>query len=428
MIEGARRIGKSTTAEEFARNEYRDYLILDFALEPDDVKRLFTESLGNMASFFRQLFVLKGKTLPERESLIILDEIQMFPEARQAIRYLVKDGRYDYHETGSLIRIRKTSKQILIPSEEDRISMYPMDFEEFLWAQGDDITYPVIKEAFEQRKPLGAALHRKIMGRFREYLAAGGMPEAVQAFTDGKNYEQIDSVKQAILSLCEEDLKKYDEESHGKAYLIFRKIPEMLSNCKSHYRLSRAAPNARYREYAKSVRLLAESMIVNECTGVTKPDTVPGAFADQSDFKLYMGDTGLLLTAMARYSDGETSMNDIYRAIISSHTRWNLGSVMENAVAQMLRSSGHRLYFHRFCCRPEESDQERPYELDFLTVRKKKICPIEVKSSGYKRHASFDYFREKYQLRMEDRYIIYTNDLLAEDNLVYIPVYMTALI
>lgn len=207
MIEGARRIGKSTTAEEFARNEYRDYLILDFALEPDDVKRLFTESLGNMASFFRQLFVLKGKTLPERESLIILDEIQMFPEARQAIRYLVKDGRYDYLETGSLIRIRKTSKQILIPSEEDRISMYPMDFEEFLWAQGDDITYPVIKEAFEQRKPLGAALHWKIMGRFREYLAAGGMPEAVQAFTDGKNYEQIDSVKQVILSLCEEDLK-----------------------------------------------------------------------------------------------------------------------------------------------------------------------------------------------------------------------------
>lgn len=428
MIEGARRIGKSTIAEEFARNEYKDYLILDFAIETEEVKRLFTESLGDMASFFRNLFVFKGKSLPERESLIILDEIQLFPEARQAIKYLVKDGRYDYLETGSLIRIKKTSKQILIPSEEDRISMYPMDFEEFLWAQGDDFTYSVIRDAFENRKPLGPALHRTIMNRFREYMAVGGMPQAVQEFVSGGNYDRIDYVKRTILSLYEEDLKKYDDDNREKASVIFKAIPEQLSNHNSHYRLTTVAPNARYREYVDSVGFVAESMIGNECIGITKPDTDLEAFADRSDFKLYMGDTGLLLTAIARYGDGDISMNDIYRAVISDHTGWDLGPVMENVVGQMLRSSGHRLYFHRFSYQPKEDGQERAYELDFLTVRKKKICPIEVKSSGYKRHASFDYFREKYQLKMEDRYIIYTKDLYTEDSLAYIPVYMTALI
>lgn len=426
MIEGARRIGKSTIAEEFAKNEYKDYMILDFAIETEDVKNLFTESLGDMANFFRKLFVFKGKTLPEREALIILDEIQLFPEARQAIKYLVKDGRYDYLETGSLIRIKKTSKQILIPSEEDRICMYPMDFEEFLWAQGDDITYSVIRDAFESKKPLGTAVHRKIMNRFREYLAVGGMPQAVQAFVNGENYDRIDYVKRTILGLYEEDLKKYDDDNREKASVIFRAIPEQLSNHNSHYRLSQVAPNARYREYVDAVGFVAESMIGNECIGVTKPDTDLEAFADQSDFKLYMGDTGLLLTAMALY--GEMSMNDIYRAIISNHTGWDLGMVMENAVGQMLRSSGHKLYFHRFSCQPTGSSRERNYELDFLTVRKKKICPIEVKSSNYKRHASFDYFRKKYQLKMEERFVIYTKDLMTEDSLIYIPVYMTAFI
>lgn len=429
MIEGARRIGKSTIAEEFARNEYKDYMILDFTIETEEVKRLFTESLGDMAKFFRNLFVFKGRSaLPERESLIILDEIQLFPEARQAIKYLVKDGRYDYLETGSLIRIKKTSKQILIPSEEDRICMYPMDFEEFLWAQGDHLTYSVIHEAFENRKPLGAEVHRKIMSRFREYMAVGGMPQAVSVFVSGGSYDRIDYMKRTILSLYEDDLKKYDDNNQEKASIIFRAIPEQLSNHNSHYRLTKVAANARYRDYVDSVRFIAESMIGNECLGVTKPDTDLEAFADQSDFKLYMGDTGLLLTAMARYGNGNISMNDIYRAIISDHTGWDLGPVMENVVGQMLRSSGHRLYFHRFSYQPAGNSREKNYELDFLTVRKKKICPIEVKSSGYKRHASFDYFREKYQLKMEDRYIIYTKDLYAEDSLVYIPVYMAALI
>lgn len=428
MIEGARRIGKSTIAEEFAQNEYKDYLILDFAKEDEDVKRLFTTSLGDMANFFRQLFVFKGKSLPERESIIILDEIQMFPEARQAIKYLVQDGRYDYLESGSLIRIKKTSKKILIPSEEDKISMFPMDFEEFLWAQGDTYTYSVIGEAFSDRKPLGAALHRKIMSRFREYMAVGGMPQAVQAFIDGENYERIDYMKRTILKLYEEDLKKYDDENKEKASIIFKSIPEQLSNHNSHYRLSTVEKNARYRDYVESVAFVAESMMGNECIGVTKPATNLEAYADTSDFKLYMNDTGLLLTAMARYGDETVNINDIYRAIISNHTGWDLGPVMENIVGQMLKCSGHDLYFHRFSYQPEGNGRENPYELDFLTVRKKKICPIEVKSSGYKRHASFDYFKEKYQLKMEDRFIIYTKDFQAEDSLMYIPVYMTGCI
>lgn len=428
MIEGARRIGKSTIAEEFAKNEYKDYLILDFAREDEDVKRLFTTSLGDMSNFFRNLFVFKGKSLPERESIIILDEIQMFPEARQAIKYLVQDGRYDYLETGSLIRIRKTSKEILIPSEEDRIRMFPMDFEEFLWAQGDTYTYSVIEDAFRNRKPLGPALHRKIMSRFREYMAVGGMPQAVQTFIDGENYERIDYMKRTILRLYEEDLKKYDDDNNEKASIIFKSIPEQLSNHNSHYHLSTVEKNARYRDYVESVSFVAEPMMGNECIGVTKPATDPEAYADKSDFKLYMNDTGLLLTAMARYGDDTVNMNNIYRAIISDHTGWDLGPVMENIVGQMLRCSGHDLYFHRFSYRPEGKDRENPYELDFLTVRKKKICPIEVKSSGYKRHASFDYFKEKYQLKMEDRFIIYTKDFQAEDSLMYIPVYMTGCI
>ena len=427
MIEGARRVGKSTIAEEFAKNEYRDYMILDFAIESEEVKQLFIDRIGDMPAFFRNLFLLKGRTLPERESLIIFDEVQMFPPARQAIKYLVKDGRYDYLETGSLIRIRKKSKEILIPSEEDRISMFPMDFEEFLWAQGDTFTYPAIAEAFQKRKALGEAVHRKIMTRFREYMAVGGMPQAVDVFVSGGNYDQIDYIKSTILSLYEEDLKKYDDDNREKASIIFKSIPGQLSNKNSHYRMTQIDRNARYKDYVDAVSFVAESMIGNECIGVTKPDIDLEAYADKSDFKLYMGDTGLLLTAMIRYSE-EADMSKIYRAVISNHSGMDFGMVMENMAAQMLRSTGHRLYFHRFKYKAEGNKDERPYEIDFLTVRKKKICPIEVKSSGYRSHASFDNFREKYRPKMADRYIIYSRDLQAEDGLMYIPVYMTGCI
>lgn len=423
MLEGARRIGKSTIVEEFARNEYDDYLILDFAKENKDIKRIFEEDVGDMDNFFRNLFLLKGKTLPEKKSVIIMDEVQLFPVARQAIKYLVADGRFDYIETGSLISIKKNVQNILIPSEEYRLKMYPMDFEEFMWAGNDRITVPAIRDAFEKRKPLGDTIHRKIMRQFRTYMVVGGMPQVVAAFVEGKNYEQIDFVKRNILSLYEDDLKKYDEDNREKASVIYKTIPEQLQNHNSHFRFSLVDKNARYRNYMDAVSFVAESMIGNECINVTKPEVALESYADRSNFKLYMGDTGLLVTQMMK-NQGDTGM-DLYKALIFGRLGIDQGMILENMVAQMLKVNGYELYFHEFVCQSQNTAQEKKYEIDFLIVKKKKICPIEVKSSGYKSHKSFDRFIDKYKLRNEEKYIFYSKDLKYEDGILYLPFYMT---
>lgn len=423
LIEGARRIGKSTIVEEFAKNEYDDYMILDFAKEGRDIRNNFAENMDNLDVFFRNLFLLKGRSLKGARCVIIFDEVQLFPLARQAIKYLVADGRYDYMETGSLISIRKNVRDILIPSEEYRVRMFPMDFEEYLWAVGDDITADVIRDAFTTRKPLGDAIHRKIMNVFRTYMAIGGMPQAVEAYVSGMTYEQIDFIKRNILDLYEEDLKKYDDENNEKAYVIFKTIPEQLENKNSHFRFSLIEKNARYRSYVEAVSFLSESMIGNECINVTQPEISLESYADRSNFKLYLGDTGLLVTQMMRNSD-ETG-TDLYKSLIFDRLGINQGMIMENMVAQMLRALGHELYFHEYMYQPRDSVSEKKYEIDFITVKKRKICPIEVKSSGYTSHKSFDYLIEKYQLKMEDRYIIYTKDLKFENGIMYIPLYMT---
>lgn len=422
MLEGARRIGKSTIVEEFARNEYEDYLILDFAKENKDIKENFEENIGDIDTFFRNLFLLKGKSLPEKKSVIIMDEVQLFPVARQAIKYLVADGRFDYIETGSLISIKKNVQNILIPSEEYRLKMYPMDFEEFMWARDDRITVPAVRDAFEKRKPLGDAIHRKIMQHFRTYMVVGGMPQAVAAFVEGKTYEQIDFVKRNILSLYEDDLKKYDEDNREKASVIYKTIPEQLQNHNSHFRFSLVDKNARYKNYMDAVSFVAESMIGNECINVTKPEVALESYADRSNFKLYMGDTGLLVTQMMK-NQGDTG-TDIYKALIFSRLGIDQGMILENMVAQMLRVNGYELYFHEFVCQSQNTAQERKYEIDFLIVKKKKICPIEVKSSGYKSHKSFDRFIDKYKLRNEEKYIFYSKDLKYEDGILYLPFYM----
>ncbi|HJA67280.1 AAA+ family ATPase [Lachnoclostridium sp. An169] len=426
LLEGARRIGKTTIVEEFAKNEYDDYMILDFARENEDVRNNFIENMNDLDTFFRNLFLLKGKALQGRNCVLIFDEIQMFPKARQAIKYLVADGRYDYIETGSLISIRKNIKDILIPSEEYRIKMYPMDFEEYLWALGDTVTVPVIREAFEKRNPLGDALHRKIMKNFRTYMAVGGMPQAVEAFVDGKTFAQIDFVKRNILNLYEEDLAKYDEDNKEKASIIYRTIPEQLENKNSHFRFSLVNKAARYQNYIDAVSFIAESMIGNECINVTKPEVALELFADRSNFKLYMGDTGLLVSRIMQNSD-ETD-EDLYKALIIDRLGINQGMILENMVAQMLKAAGHDLYFHEYLFRAGDSVAEKKYEIDFLLVRKKKICPIEVKSSNYMSHKSFDYLIEKYQMKMEERYIIYTKDLKYQDGILYIPAYMTMMV
>ncbi|MCR5291970.1 MAG: AAA family ATPase [Eubacterium sp.] len=425
LIEGARRVGKSTVAEEFAKNEYEDYILLDFALETRDVRQNFENNIGNLDIFFRNLFILKGKELPKRKAVIIFDEVQLFPLARQAIKYLVADGRYDYIETGSLISIKKNVRNILIPSEEKKLKMYPMDFEEFLWAKGNTVVMLAIREAFDNRKPLGDVVHRNIMTLFREYIAVGGMPQAVKAYVDGESFSTIDSVKQDILALYEDDLKKYDDEQKEKTSLIFRTIPKQLSDHEMHFTFSEINSSARYANYVESVEFVAESMIGNLCANVTMPDVLMDLYADRGNFKLYMGDTGLLVSQMIRVGN-ETE--GIYKALIYDKLSSNQGMVFENVVSQMLVSGGRELYFHEYRYTPEGTDKEKKYEIDFLLVKNKKICPVEVKSSGYLSHKSFDYFIEKYPIKVQDRYIIYTKDLKFKDGITYIPVYMTGLL
>lgn len=391
-----------------------------------DVQNLFIDEMDDLDSFFRNLFLLKGRELKGKKCVLIFDEVQLFPQARQAIKYLVADGRYDYIETGSLISIRKNIQNILIPSEEYRIKMYPMDFEEYLWALGDTVTFEAIKSAYEKRKPLGDSIHRKIMKKFRTYMVIGGMPQAVSAFVEGKTFAQIDFIKRNILSLYEEDLAKYDRDNREKASVVFRTIPEQLENKNSHFKFSVIDKNARYQNYVDAVSFISESMMGNECINVTKPEVALELFADRSNFKLYMGDTGLLVTQIMKSRD-ETD-EDLYKALIIDNLSVNQGMIIENVVAQMLRASGHELYFHEYLYAPEDSVREKKYEIDFMTVKKKKICPIEVKSSGYMSHKSFDYLTKKYQLKMQDRYIIYTKDLKYKDEIMYIPIYMTMLI
>lgn len=426
LLEGARRIGKSTIVEEFAKNEYDDYMILDFAKEGKNVKNNFLENMNDLETFFRNLFLLKGRSLKGDHCVIIFDEVQLFPQARQAIKYLVADGRYEYIETGSLISIRKNVTDILIPSEEYRIKMYPMDFEEYLWATGDNVTFEAMQSAFQHRKPLGDAIHRKIMQKFRTYMVVGGMPQAVNAFVEGKTFAQIDFIKRNILSLYEEDLAKYDTENREKASVIFKTIPEQLENKNSHFRFSLIDKNARYQNYVDAVSFIAEAMIGNECINVTEPEVALELFADRSNFKLYMGDTGLLVTQIMR--NREDTEEDLYKALIFDNLGINQGMIMENIVAQMLKAAGHDLYFHEYQYLPDGAIKEQKYEIDFLAVKKKKICPIEVKSSGYTSHKSFDYLGKKYQMKMQDKYIVYTKDLKYQDEIMYIPLYMTMFI
>ena len=422
LIEGARRIGKSTVAEEFAQREYSAYLVLDFSLEGEEVRRLFRENISDLNGFFRNLFLLKGTALPAGDAVIIFDEVQLFPLARQAIKALVKDGRYHYIETGSLISIKKNTQDILIPSEEYKIKMYPMDFEEFLWAQGDTVTAPAIWEAFESRRPLGDAIHRKIIEAFRTYLAVGGMPQAVEAYGEGKTFEEIDFAKRTILSLYEEDLHKYDQEGYSKALAIFRSIPAQLSHHNAAFKLSTVDKSARYETLAPSIDFLKESMIVNLCVDVTAPEVLLELYADRSDFKMFMGDTGLLVTQAAK--SGLSTHQSLYRALIFDKLGVNQGMLMENMVAQMLTANGHELYFHDFRYKPAGSKEEKAYEIDFLTVREKRLCPIEVKSSGYRAHKSLDYFFEKYQVKSNERFVLYPKDLLRDGPITYLPLYM----
>ena len=419
LIDGARRVGKSYIAKEFAQNEYESHIIIDFGNAPKDVLDLFESDSADLDLFFAKLVLFYGTPLTNRKSLIVFDEVQQFPRARQLIKYLVADRRYDYLETGSLIRLKKNVQNIIIPSEEDHIEMFPMDFEEFLWAMGDEVTIPFLRHAFEAKKPLGDAVHRKIMNSFRQYLLVGGMPQSVLAYQNGKDFGASDEAKRSILRLYREDVSKFAAGYEDKVYAVFDEIPGQLSKKEKKYKLSAIDKNARFRSYEDSFIWLKEAMVVNTCFNATDPNVGLALSADHATQKCYMADTGLLVTHT--FMDGAYTDNELYRAILFDKLDINEGMIMENIVAQMLRFNGHRLYFYSRC---DNEHRENHMEIDFLIAEGKKIAPIEVKSGNYRSHSSLDKFRKKFSDKIGNSYILYTKDVLKKDGILHLPIYM----
>lgn len=423
MIEGARRVGKSTIAEEFVRNEYDSYLIIDFTKTKSDIINLF-DDLSDLHYFFLSLQSLTGTRLTPGRSCIIFDEVQFCPKARQAIKHLVKDGRYHYIETGSLISIRKNTKDILLPSEERRIEMYPMDFEEFLWAIGREPTFDLIRYSYQKMKPLGDSVNRELMKLFRLYMLVGGMPQAISEYIHGSNFETVDEVKRDIINLYLDDLKKIDDK--GRASTIFRSIPAELARNTIRYRVGEVIEKARLSRLEEIFSDIDDSKTVNFAYHANDPNVGFVLHAGYDYFKMYLGDTGLFVTLA--FMDKDFTENTIYQKLLVDKLPAGLGYIYENVVAQLLKSSGHSLYYYTFKDRVGETVEPRSYEIDFLISRQDKICPIEVKSSGYKAHKSLDMFQQKYSARIQQRYLLYTKDLRKDDNIICLPVYMAGLL
>jgi len=415
LIEGARRIGKSTVVETFAQNEYRSYIRIDFNETSDEIKDLFS-NLMDLNYIFLFLQNAYKKKLYRRKSVIIFDEIQQCPKARQAIKYLVKDGRYDYIETGSLISIRKNTANISIPSEEYRIEMFPMDYEEFCDAIGDENSIPLLKQMYERKKPLGDSLNRLKMKDLRLYMLVGGMPQAINAYLEKKNLEEVDKVKRQILQLYKEDLLKIDPT--GKISKLFMAIPAQLSAGISRFQPTPVIGNIPSDKISELILNLEDSKTINISYHANDPNVGMSLNADISRYKMYIGDTGLFVT-LAFWDKGYTE-NNIYDKLLSDKLSANLGYIYENLVAQMLRASGYQLFYYTF-----PKDENHSYEIDFLLSKGNKICPIEVKSSGYKSHKSLDAFCEKFSSRVKERLLIYTKDFQKDGATTYLPVYFT---
>lgn len=416
LIQGARRIGKSTIAEEFARNEYRSYILIDFSKVSKEVNDLFND-ISDLNYLFLRLQFIYQVQLYERESVIIFDEVQLQPLARQAIKHLVKDHRYDYIETGSLISVRSQSRNIIIPSEETKVNMYPMDYEEFRWALGDTTTIPLLRSAFEKKMSLGDAVHRKLMRDFRLYMLVGGMPQAVATYIKTNNFSAVDLVKRDIIALYEEDFGKID--SSGKAKAMYDAIPAQLSKNALRYQVGKAIPDEKVERVINIVKDMEDSMTVNVVYHSDDPNVGLALTKDEEYFKMYASDTGLFVTLV--FKDSDITENDIYNKLLNDKLSTNLGYVYENIIAQMLRATGKNLYYHTI----PYAEGKKYYEIDFVLPDKHKISPIEVKSSGYKSHKSLDEFCCKYSDRIMNRYLIYTKDYKREEGIDYIPVYMT---
>ena len=415
LIEGARRVGKSTVVEEFAKNEYESYILIDFSRASKAVKELF-EDISDLDYLFLQLQLQYKVDLHERRSLIIFDEVQQCPLARQAIKALVADHRYDYVETGSLISIKRNVKDILIPSEERKISMYPMDHEEFLWAVGDLTTIPLLKKVFDSGKPVGVQIHRKLMRDFRLYMLVGGMPQAVNEYIETNNFRKVDQIKRDILNLYEDDFKKIDPT--GKLSSLFDAIPAQLNKNASRYQVSSVLNGERAENILESIAELKDSKTVLVSYHANDPNAGISNNKDLGKFKLFLSDTGLFTTLM--FKDRDFTENIIYEKLLNDKLSANLGYLYENAVAQILTANGDALFYHTFM----NESTRRNYEIDFILARKNKVCPIEVKSSGFQTHASLDAFSRKFSDRILDKYLIYTKDFAKDEDIFCLPIYL----
>ncbi len=426
LIDGARRVGKSYIAEEFARNEYKSYLLIDFNNTSRHIKQLFEEQLTDLDTFFRQLSLLTGVKFYHRNTAIIFDEVQQYPRARSAIKYLVADGRYDYIETGSLVSINRNVKGIVIPSEEERIDLFPMDFEEFLWAMGDDMLMPYIQEQFQSLHPMGQALHRKAMELFRQYMIVGGMPQAVQEYADSRDFDRVDHIKRNILKLYRSDISKYAYGEEQKVTRIFDLIPSMLQQHEKRFRIGQVKPGARSRDYEKSFFWLEESRVANVCYAATAPNIGLELNRNQNKFKIYLADTGLLISQAFSERD---QLDSLYRKLMFDKLEVNKGMLVENIVAQMLKASGKELFFYS----SYSNDSADRMEVDFL-IRKPQvtsrhnISPIEVKSSGRYTLTSLLKCINKFSAHTATPYVLHSSDLRVGDGIVFLPLYMTPLL
>jgi hypothetical protein len=418
LIEGARRIGKSTVVEQFAMQEYKSYILIDFNKASQKVKSLF-DDLMDLDYIFLYLQSAYHTTLYQRESVIIFDEVQQCPKARQAIKYLVQDGRYDYMETGSLIGIHQNTDSITIPSEEDRIDMYPMDYEEFRWAMGDTATIPLLKQMFEKHISLGDDMNRQYMRDLRLYMLVGGMPQAVSEYLNTKSLRTVDSVKRKIVKLYIDDFRKIDKT--GKIGKLFTAIPSMLARGVSRFYPTSVIKGVRTDKMEDYLIALEESKTVNFAYHATDPQVGLPLSEDKSRFKLYVGDTGLMVTLA--FWDKSFTENILYDKLLADRLPANLGYIYENLAAQMLRCAGNELYFYTW-----PKDDRHNYEVDFLLSRGAKICPLEIKSGNYNAHASLDEFCKKFSSRVGNRYLVYTKDLRKDGSTTLVPIYMAGLL
>lgn len=417
LVEGARRVGKSTLVEQFAQNEYESYILIDFNEASNDVKALFND-LMNKDYIFLQLQSIYNVILKERKSVIIFDEVQNCPLVRQAIKYLVKDGRYDYIETGSLISIKKNTKDITIPSEEERITLYPMDYEEFRWALGDEATMPLLRTFFEKKIPLDRA-HRDKMRDFRLYMLVGGMPQAVNAYLEANNFSVVDQAKRGIIKIYQDDFQKLDPS--GRLETLFMEIPSQLSQNSNRYKATSVIGDMNDDKLLELLRDLDDSKTTLFSYHSNDPNVGMSLTKDISKYKIFCADTGLFVTLA--FWDKDHTENEIYQKLLNDKFSTNLGYVYENMIAQMLAASGNKLFYYTW-----PKDATHNYEIDFLLSRGSKLYPIEVKSSGYNTHKSLDAFCEKFSPIVDKRYLIYTKDLKKDEATLLLPVYLTPFI